>query len=104
VQNDVIAFAAWKQPETLAAARREAILGALARCGYDVALAAKRLQVPLVRLTVLMKTMKLSNQRVRTPLSCPLLSGPLTMRVWIKEGTTNACEKAQSGRDHREAA
>ena len=38
------------------------------------------------------------------PLSCPLLSGPSTMRVWIKEGTTNACEKAQAGRDHREAA
>ncbi len=37
-------------------------------------------------------------------LSCPLLSGPSTMRVWIKEGTTNACEKAQAGRDHREAA
>ncbi len=36
--------------------------------------------------------------------SCPLLSGPSTMRVWIKEGTTNACEKAQAGRDHREAA
>lgn len=36
--------------------------------------------------------------------SCPLLSGPPTMRVWIKEGTTNACEKAQAGRDHREAA
>ena len=29
-------------------------------------------------------------------LSCPLLSGPSTMRVWIKEGTTNACEKAQA--------
>ncbi len=27
-------------------------------------------------------------------LSCPLLSGPTTMRVWIKEGTTSACEKA----------
>ncbi len=39
-----------------------------------------------------------------TLLSCPLLSGPSTMRVWIKEGTTNACEKAQAGRDHREAA
>ncbi|MBX9881866.1 MAG: glycosyltransferase, partial [Sphingomonas sp.] len=24
--------------------------------------------------------------------SCPLLSGPSTMRVWIKEGTTNACQ------------
>ena len=36
--------------------------------------------------------------------SCPLLSGPSTMRVWIKEGTTNACEKAQARRDHREAA
>ena len=36
--------------------------------------------------------------------SCPLLSGPSTMRVWIKEGTTNACEKAQAGREHREAA
>ena len=36
--------------------------------------------------------------------SCPLLSGPSTMRVLIKEGTTNACEKAQAGRDHREAA
>ena len=40
----------------------------------------------------------------REQLSCPLLSGPSTMRVWIKEGTTNACEKAQAGRDHREAA
>ncbi|MBX8855386.1 hypothetical protein HCH45_15430, partial [Sphingomonas melonis] len=25
-------------------------------------------------------------------LSCPLLSGPSTMTVWIKEGTTNACQ------------
>lgn len=36
--------------------------------------------------------------------SCPLLSGPLTMRVWIKEGTTNACQEAQARRDHRQAA
>jgi transposase len=36
--------------------------------------------------------------------SCPLLSGPLTMTVWIKEGTTNACQEAQARGDHREAA
>lgn len=27
-------------------------------------------------------------------MSCPLLSGPSTMTVWIKEGTTNAFEEA----------
>jgi hypothetical protein len=37
-------------------------------------------------------------------LSCPLLSGPSTMTVWTKEGTTNACEEAQAGGDHRQAA
>lgn len=37
-------------------------------------------------------------------LSCPLLSGPSTMTVWTKEGTTNACEEAQARGDHREAA
>ncbi len=37
-------------------------------------------------------------------LSCPLLSGPLTMTVWTKEGTKNACEEAQAGGDHRQAA
>jgi len=37
-------------------------------------------------------------------LSCPLLSGPSTMTVWIEEGTTNACEEAQARGDHREAA
>lgn len=37
-------------------------------------------------------------------LSCPLLSGPSTMTVWIKEGTTNASEEAQAGGDHRQAA
>ena len=36
-------------------------------------------------------------------LSCPLLSGPSTMRVWIKEGTTNACQQAQARGNHREA-
>ncbi|AOW23339.1 N-6 DNA methylase [Sphingomonas melonis] len=36
--------------------------------------------------------------------SCPLLSGPSTMTVWIKEGTTNACQEAQARGDHREAA
>jgi pimeloyl-ACP methyl ester carboxylesterase len=36
--------------------------------------------------------------------SCPLLSGPLTMRVWIKEGTTNACQEAHARGDHRQAA
>lgn len=29
-------------------------------------------------------------------LSCPLLSGPSTMTVWIEEGTTDACEEAQA--------
>ncbi|WP_126013073.1 hypothetical protein [Sphingomonas sp. ABOLH] len=29
-------------------------------------------------------------------LSCPLLSGPSTMTVWIKEGTTHACQEAQA--------
>ena len=38
------------------------------------------------------------------PVSCPLLSGPSTMKVWIKEGTTNACQEAQARRDHREVA
>ena len=36
-------------------------------------------------------------------LSCPLLSGPSTMTVWIKEGTTNAFEEAQARGDYREA-
>ena len=36
--------------------------------------------------------------------SCPLLSGPSTMTVWIKEGTTNASEEAQAGGDYRQAA
>jgi hypothetical protein len=36
--------------------------------------------------------------------SCPLLSGPSTMTVWIKEGTTNAFEEAQARGDYREAA
>ena len=36
--------------------------------------------------------------------SCPLLSGPSTMTVWIEEGTTNACEEAQTRRDHWQAA
>ena len=40
----------------------------------------------------------------QTGLSCPLLSGPSTMTVWIKEGTTNASEEAQAGGDHRQAA
>ncbi len=29
-------------------------------------------------------------------MSCPLLSGPSTMTVWIKEGTTHACQEAQA--------
>ena len=36
-------------------------------------------------------------------LSCPLLSGPSTITVWTKEGTTNACEEAQARGDYREA-
>ncbi|MFN3677993.1 MAG: hypothetical protein ACK4TC_18745 [Sphingomonas pseudosanguinis] len=36
--------------------------------------------------------------------SCPLLSGPSTMTVWTREGTKNACEEAQAGGDHRQAA
>ena len=36
--------------------------------------------------------------------SCPLLSGPSTMTVWIKEGTKNGCQEAQARGDHREAA
>lgn len=39
-----------------------------------------------------------------TDLSCPLLSGPSTMTVWIEEGTTNASEEAQARGDHRQAA
>ena len=35
--------------------------------------------------------------------SCPLLSGPSTIAVWTKEGTTNACEEAQARGDYREA-
>ena len=42
--------------------------------------------------------------RPKATVSCPLLSGPSTMRVWIKEGTTDACQKAQARRDHRQAA
>jgi hypothetical protein len=34
----------------------------------------------------------------------PPPGGPSTMRVWIKEGTTNACQEAQARRDHRQAA
>jgi hypothetical protein len=33
---------------------------------------------------------------LRDRVSCPLLSGPSTMTVWIKEGTTNAFEEAQA--------
>jgi transposase len=36
--------------------------------------------------------------------SCPPLSGPSTMTVWTKEGTTNACQEAQARGNHREAA
>ncbi|RSV10058.1 hypothetical protein CA235_19260 [Sphingomonas sp. ABOLF] len=32
----------------------------------------------------------------RARVSCPLLSGPSTITVWIKEGTTNACQEAQA--------
>ena len=42
--------------------------------------------------------------RASGTLSCPLLSGPSTMRVWTKEGTTNACQEAQARGDHWEAA
>ncbi len=34
--------------------------------------------------------------RQQQQVSCPLLSGPSTMTVWIKEGTTNAFEEAQA--------
>ncbi|MBB4611423.1 hypothetical protein JYA60_02010 [Sphingomonas yabuuchiae] len=34
--------------------------------------------------------------RLRQEVSCPLLSGPSTMTVWTKEGTTNAFEEAQA--------
>ena len=43
-------------------------------------------------------------QRLEKELSCPLLSGPSTMTVWIEEGTTNASEEAQARGDHRQAA
>jgi hypothetical protein len=33
-------------------------------------------------------------ERLGALVSCPLLSGPSTMTVWIKEGTTNAFEEA----------
>ena len=36
--------------------------------------------------------------------SCPLLSGPSTMEVWTKEGTTDAREEAQARGDHRQVA
>jgi len=42
--------------------------------------------------------------RFYNPVSCPLLSGPLAMTVWTKEGTTNAFEEAQARGDHRQAA
>ncbi len=42
--------------------------------------------------------------KISTSLSCPLLSGPSTMTVWTKEGTTNAFEEAQARGDHRQAA
>ena len=38
---------------------------------------------------------------VAAQMSCPLLSGPSTMTVWTKEGTTNAFEEAQARGDHR---
>ena len=41
---------------------------------------------------------------VMVTMSCPLLSGPSTMTVWIEEGTTNASEEAQARGDHRQAA
>ena len=41
---------------------------------------------------------------VSPDMSCPLLSGPSTMTVWIEEGTTNASEEAQARGDHRQAA
>ena len=37
-------------------------------------------------------------------LSCPRLSGPSTMIVWIMKGTTNAEQEAQAGRDYWQAA
>ena len=37
-------------------------------------------------------------------LSCPRLSGPSTMIVWIMKGTTNADQEAQAGRDYWQAA
>lgn len=40
----------------------------------------------------------------RGRLSCPLLSGPSTMTVWTKEGTTNASQEARARGNHREAA
>lgn len=43
-------------------------------------------------------------RRYGVDVSCPLLSGPSTMTVWIKEGTTNAFEEAQARGDYREAA
>ena len=44
-------------------------------------------------------------RRAKLPvLGCPLLSGPSTMTVWIKEGATNAFEEAQARGDHRQAA
>ncbi len=39
--------------------------------------------------------------KLKNWLSCPLLSGPSTMTVWTREGTTNAFEEAQAGGDHR---
>ncbi len=36
--------------------------------------------------------------------SCPRLSGPSTMIVWIMKGTTNAEQEAQAGRDYWQAA
>jgi hypothetical protein len=43
-------------------------------------------------------------EKLGAGLSCPLLSGPSTMTVWIEEGTTNASEEAQARGDHRQAA
>ena len=46
----------------------------------------------------------LAAEPIASRLSCPLLSGPSTMTVWIEEGTTNASEEAQARGDHRQAA
>ncbi|PZT95083.1 MULTISPECIES: hypothetical protein [Sphingomonas] len=69
----------------------------------------KRAPIPSALALSALAREPLSKQEIRTAgahytdfrlalliVSCPLLSGPSTMTVWIKEGTTHACQEAQA--------